>query len=87
MIQPKTKGAGIMVSDFITQQDGYQALSSEECELATHIPRTSRIFLEFGGNKEGYYWMGEKFIANMRDATAIANFKSPSEQYPIIMTI
>ena len=54
-IQHKTKGAGIMVSDFITQQEGYLALSSEECELATHAPRTSRVFLEYGCDKEGYW--------------------------------
>ena len=28
-IQPKTKGAGIMVSDLITHQDGYLMLSSD----------------------------------------------------------
>ena len=37
-IQRKTKGAGIMVSDFFTQQDGYPALSLVECKLATHVP-------------------------------------------------
>ena len=53
-VQPKNKWAGIMVSDFIAQQDGYLALSSEECELATHVPRVPRVFLEYGGDKEGY---------------------------------
>ena len=59
LIQPKIKGAGIMVSDFNTQQDGYLELSSEECKLATHVPRTSLVFLEYGGDKE-VYWTGEK---------------------------
>ena len=76
-IQRKTKGAGI------TQQEGYLALSSEECELATHIPRTSRVFLEYGCDKEGYS-TGEKFIANVWDAAAITNYKYPSEQYTIL---
>ena len=80
-IQPKTKGAGIMVRYFITQQDGYLALSSEECKLAAHASRTSRVFLEYGCDKEGY-WTGETFIANVRDATAITNFKYPSESIP-----
>ena len=48
-------------------------LSSEECKLATHILRTSWVFLEDGGDKEGF-WTGEKCIANVRDAAAIANF-------------
>ena len=29
---PKSKGAGIMVSDFICEQDGYQALTTDEYE-------------------------------------------------------
>ena len=54
-----TKVAGIMVSDFITQQDGYPTLSSEECELPTHVVQTSRVLLEYRNDKEGY-WTGEK---------------------------
>ena len=52
------------MSDFTIQQDGYLALFCEECELATHVPQTSWIFLEYGGDKESY-WTGVKLIANV----------------------
>ena len=64
--------------NFNTQQDGYLALSSEECELAT-----SQVFLELVGDMESC-WTGEKFIANVRDVSEIANFKYPSELYTIL---
>ena len=30
MLKPKSKGSGIMVSDFINEHNGYLALSNEE---------------------------------------------------------
>ena len=50
-------------------------LSAEECELATHIPQTSRVFLEYADNTEGYGT--EIFFVDVQDAAAIANFKYP----------
>ena len=55
-IQPKTKGAGIMVSDFITQQTGLLQLDDQQHEMAKQIrhafPQTGRVLLEYGGDKE-----------------------------------
>ena len=75
----RLKGAEIMVSDSITEQDGYLALSEE---LTTRVLRTSRVFLEYDSDKEGYR-IGKKFIAYVWDAAAIANFKYPSKQCTI----
>ena len=52
-IQPKTKGSGIMVNDFITQQRGFLFLNDQEYAVARALdpgfPRTARAFLEYGG--------------------------------------
>ena len=81
MIKPKSKGSGIMVSDFIDEFGGFLALSSTEYETAKLLnPRISnpyaREFLEYGENKEGY-WTRDKFIAQMKKALVIAEFKYP----------
>ena len=85
-IQPKTKGAGIMVSDFIEQYGGFLQLDEQEHALAkmhdSNFPKTARAFLEYGGQREGY-WTSDKFIGNVEDAAAIANFKYPSDKYTI----
>ena len=54
-----------------------------ECKLATHVLRTSCVFLEYGGAKKGY-WTGEKFIANVWDVAEITNFRYSSEQCTIL---
>ena len=41
------------------------------------------MFLEYGCDKESYC-TGKKFIANVWDAAAIANFKYPSKHYTIL---
>ena len=52
VLQPKTKGAGIMVSDFIDQHSGYLQLSDEEHAVAIaydpDFPKTSRALLGHG---------------------------------------
>ena len=69
VIQPKTKGSGIMVSDYIDQHSGFLRLSDEEHALATatdpDFPKEARALLEYGADKEGY-WTGEKFMANVQ---------------------
>ena len=71
VIQPKTKGAGIMVSDYVDQHSGFLQLTPAEAELAKandpSFPTTARVFLEYGANKEGY-WTSERFLANVKDA-------------------
>ena len=51
-IQPKTEGAGIMVSDFIDQHSGFLQLSDEEHHLACasdpDFPKSARVLLKYG---------------------------------------
>ena len=74
-LRPKCKGAGIMVSDFIEEKNGYLKLTDAQYELAKHshpnIKRQARAFLEYEENKEGY-WTSEKFMAQIEDAATIA---------------
>ena len=66
MLVPKSKGDGIMVSDFIFEKNGYLHLTEEEYERAKiKYPELSqqnaRAFLEYRESKEGY-WTSEKFM-------------------------
>lgn len=83
---PKSKGAGIMVSDYIDQHNSFLQLSDTEYQQASvsnpNFPKTARAILEYGANKDGY-WTSEKFMSNVRDAVAIASFKYPSDCYTI----
>ena len=74
-LRPKSKGAGIMVSDFIDEHNGYLRLCDEEYERSKTchpgIKIYTRKYLEYGENKEGY-WTSEKFMAQIEDAAKIA---------------
>ena len=67
IIQPKTKGSGIMVSDFVNAHSGFLQLTDSEHALAKatdpDFPNTARVLLEYGADKEGY-WTSEKFMTN-----------------------
>ena len=82
MMKPKSKGAGIMVSDFIDEHNGFLALSDTEYEAAKssnpRIHKYTRAFLEDGENKEGY-WTRDKFIAQMHRAIEMSEIKYPKE--------
>ena len=82
-LRPKSRGAGIMVSDFIEEQNGYLRLDDSEYEQAKQlhprIKRQARMFLEYGENKEGY-WTSEKFMAQIQVAATIAEVKYPHEE-------
>ena len=82
MMKPKSKGAGIMVSDFIDEHNGFLALSDTEYEAAKssnpRIHKYARAFLEYGESKEGY-WTRDKFIAQMHRAIEMAEIKYPKE--------
>ena len=72
-----------MVSDFIEQHDGYLQLSEEEAAHAgTSVPRTVRVLLGYGADKEGY-WNSERFMANVADAVAIASSSIPHRRIPL----
>ena len=52
IIRPKGRGSGIMVSDFITEKDGYLCLTEEEYAVAhrndSNIRMGARTKLEYG---------------------------------------
>ena len=74
-MRPNSKGSGIMVSDFVSEEDGHLHLSDEEFEearqLFPNIRKEARELLEYGGSKEGY-WNSERFLGQMKVATDIA---------------
>ena len=80
IIKPKSKGSGIMVSDFIDEHNGYLALTREEYDRAKvndpNIHLQAREFLEYGESKEGY-WTSDKFMKQMKMAVKIAEVKYP----------
>ena len=82
-IKPKSKGAGIMVSDFIDEHSGFLAFSDEEYEKAKEInpnlPKYARKFLEYGESREGY-WDRDKFVAQMKTTIQIAEIKYPKSE-------
>jgi len=81
-IRPKSLGRGVMVSDFITEHDGLLILSNSELEIARleniTINREARELLNYGAAGQGY-WTGERFLAQVTSAMAIAEFKYPKD--------
>ena len=75
MMKPKSKGAGIMISDFIDEHDGFLALNDEgEKSVNGDIRKYARGFLEYGESKEGY-WTRDKLVKQMKRAIEIAEIK------------
>ena len=58
-MRPKSKGSGIMVSDFITERDGYLALTEDEYQMAKQVDPTIRRYarqqMEYGEAKERFF--------------------------------
>ena len=83
MLVPKGRGAGIMVSDFITEQDGYLHLTEAEyqegLEKYPNLKRYARASIEYGENKDGY-WTSERFINQIKSVSQIAEVKYPREK-------
>ena len=83
IIKPKSKGAGIMVSDFIDEKNGYLALTKEEYDRAKVSAPNNRMHVrelfEYGEAKEGY-WTSEKFMEQVSRAVEIAEVKYPKEE-------
>ena len=83
ILRPKSRSAGIMVSDFIEEHNGYLHLSHEEYERSKQafprLKKYARSYLEYGENKEGY-WTSEKFMAQIKDAAQIVEMKYPRDQ-------
>ena len=82
-VRPKSKGAGIMVFHFIEEQGGYLELSDEQFEEARKtnptIKKSARLLLEYGDSHEGYFTC-QKFLDQVTDAIAIAEYKYPKNQ-------
>ena len=79
MLVPKSKGVGIMVSDFISEKIGYLYLTDVEYEGAKSkypesTQKAARAFLEYGESKEGY-WTSEKFMNQIKQSAKLAEFK------------
>ena len=74
-ILPKTKGSGIMVSDFVKEYGGYLKLSPEELDHAKsqypYIEPAARRLLEYGAEKEGY-WTSDRFMEQKRKGIGLA---------------
>jgi len=74
LLCPKGRGAGIMVSDFIEEHNGYLRF-----QKYPDLKRQARSFLEYGENKEGY-WTSDKFLAHIKEAVQIVDVKYPREK-------
>ena len=79
-MKPKSREAGIMVSDFIDEYSGFLVFTDEEYERAKAInpsmKKYARAFLEYGENKEGY-WIRDKFMEQIKRAVDMAELKYP----------
>ena len=71
-----------MVSDFVDDHNGFLALTEEQYKVAKttnlRAKKYARQFFEYGENKEGY-WTRDKFMAQIKQAVAIAEIKYPKE--------
>ena len=79
-VRPKSKGAGLMVSDFIEETGGYLGLTDQEYQEAKQqrpgIQKSARVIIEYGENKEGYF-TSERFLDQLEMAVEIAEYKYP----------
>ena len=77
-ILPKTKGSGIMVSDFVEEHEGFLKMDENELEEVRSnepdFPAEARELLEYGAEREGY-WTGDKFMKHVQNAVRIAEHK------------
>lgn len=80
VMRPKTKGSGIMVSDFVDESNGYLALTQQEYDAAKQDDPTIKMYarqlLEYGEAKEGY-WTSDRFMEQIKEAVKIADVKYP----------
>ena len=74
VMRPKSKGSGIMLSDFIDEKNGFLVLTQEEYDRVKLIDPSMKMyaqqFLEYGESKEGY-WTSEKFMSQIKQAVKI----------------
>ena len=83
-IRPKSAGRGIMVSDFITEHDGFLALTDEEQLRYPSIPKFARrVLFRYGSQSKGY-WNCEKFLIQVQTAVQIAEKKYPTQNFTLV---
>ena len=74
-IRPKSAGRGLMVSDFITEHDGFLILTNEQHEHAKHccpaVPKSACVIFLYGSQCDGY-WNSEKFLIQVENTAQIA---------------
>ena len=87
---PKTKGSGVMVSDFIDEYDGYLRLTDAQFDLSradnSAISQSVRVVFEYGSERGGY-WTGERFMEQMVTACDIATIKYPSHSHTVVFIL
>ena len=87
--KPKSQGAGIMVSDFISEKNGYLMLTDEEYANPC-LRQQAQEFLEYGKEHDGY-WRAERFLSQLDVAATIAEIKYPKQDgyriYSIILAV
>ena len=82
MLVPKSRGTGIMVSDFISEKDGYLKLTDEEFaagrERLPRLKQYARASIEYGENKDG--WVLDVRKLQLEYSVEVAECKYPREQ-------
>ncbi len=80
LIRPKSRGSGIMLSDFITENDGFLCLTEEVAKTKNpNIKMAARKLLEYSESREEY-WTSVKFMNQMEYAVDVAEAKYPKDQ-------
>lgn len=86
-IRPKSAGCGLMVSDFITEHDGFLILTDEQHEHAKHryaaIPKSARVIFRYGSQSDGY-WNSERFLIQVENAAQIAETMYPKGAFTLV---
>ena len=78
MMRPKSKGSGIMLSDF-SEKHGYLELTDKKVKKSDPtIRKHARQTLEYGEGKGGYR-TSHRFMLQIKEAVKITDVKFPRE--------
>lgn len=74
VMRPKEIGAGLMVSDFIEEKDGYLAISDSLYKTIKQgdpsVSQSVRVIFEYGKTRDGY-WNNKLFMEQMKVAVRL----------------
>ena len=74
---PKTKGSGVMVSDFVEEHEGYLRLSDDQYERdKANQPLHCSV-----------NWTRERFLMQIKIACDIAQFKYPPHSHTVVFIL